>query len=201
MSNPKQWHCCSDHGTGEVTEGANAARAPALSAHASQIVPVQDHTDHTVLELLGHYVVKYDVQYSAHVHQEGGKGSPGAVLLAAVLQQQEHKADVERHKAHQDLHNQCYNDPDGLLLDIGFQLGCAPVDEVVHDNNVAAHHDEHGHQEEEGQASEVDRVVPPQVDYIVHPQAGGVVVDLVWIILKEKQRGCTAESHDPYASA
>lgn len=36
-------------------------RVPALASHTSQIVPVQDHADHPVLELLGDDVVQNDI--------------------------------------------------------------------------------------------------------------------------------------------
>lgn len=51
------------HGAGHVAHWADAAGVcvPALTSHAPQIVPVQHHTDHPVLELLGDDVVQNDV--------------------------------------------------------------------------------------------------------------------------------------------
>lgn len=51
------------HGAGHVAHRTDAAgvRVPALTPHAPQIVPVQNHADHPVLELLGDDVVQNDV--------------------------------------------------------------------------------------------------------------------------------------------
>lgn len=147
----------------------------ALPANAPQVVPVQDHADHTVLELLRHNVEEYDVQHCTRIHQEGGEGPPGVETLPTAGQQHGNKADVERHKAHKHLYDQCDDDPDGLLLDFGLQFGRAAMDEVFYDYNVTAHHDAHRHQEEEDDSCEVDGIVTAQVDDVVHLDASGMV--------------------------
>ncbi|KAG9349562.1 hypothetical protein JZ751_028010 [Albula glossodonta] len=173
----------------------------ALAADAAEVVPVEDDADDAVLELLGHNVVEYDIQHRAEVHQEGGESSPGAVLMAAVLQEQHHKADVEGHKAHQYLHDEGDDDPHRLLLDLRLELGGAPVDQVVHDDSVAAHHDADGHQEEADEPDEVDRVVLPQMDNVAGLGAGGEVGGAVGVVVGEEEGGCTAQGHDPHTDA
>ncbi len=192
-----QLYYSSDHGTGQVAERAKAVGAKALPANAPQVVSVQDHADHTVLKLLRHNVEEYDVQHCARVHQEGGEGPPGVVTPLTAGQQHGNETDVERHKAHQHLNDQCDDDPDGLLLDFGLQFGRAAVDEVVHDDNVTSHHDAHRHQEEEDDTCEVDGIVTAQVDYVVHLDAGGIVCVAVRVFLQENKRSCAAQGHDP----
>ncbi len=174
-----------------------AVGAKALPANAPQVVSVQDHADHTVLKLLRHNVEEYDVQHCARIHQEGGEDPPGVVTTLTAGQQHENETDVERYKAHQHLNDQCDDDPDGLLLDFRLQFGRAAVDEVVHDDNVTAHHDAHRHQEEEDDTCEVDGIVTAQVDYVVHLDASGIVCDAVGVFLQEKKRSCAAQGHDP----
>ena len=144
------------HCTGHV-----AHRVPALPSHAAQIVPVQDHTDHSVLELFGDNVIQNNVQHCAHVHQECGEHGPGAKpAIFALPRQTEQQAHVERHEAHQHLDYERHDDPDRLLLHFGFELGGAAVDQIVHDDDVAADHYTDGNQEEEDDSRKVDSVVP-----------------------------------------
>lgn len=82
---------------------------------------------------------------------------------------------MERHKTHQHLDDQCNDDLDGLLLHFRFELGCAAMDQIVHDDNVAADHDTYGQQEEEDESHKVDQVVGAHVDDVLHFDAGGEV--------------------------
>lgn len=105
---------------------------------------------------------------------------------------------MERHKTHQHLDNQCDDNPDGLLLHFRFEFRGAAVDQIVHDDNIAAYHDTYGNQEEENEPHKVYRIVVPHVDDVLHFDAGGEVGDAIRVILREEQGYSTTKSHEPH---
>lgn len=174
-------------------------RVPALSSHASQVVPVQNHANHPVLELLGDDVIKDDVQDCAEVHQERGEDRPCAEPpVYAFPQQAEHQAHVKRHKTHQHLDDECDDNPDGLLLDFGFEFRGAAVDQIVHDDDIAADHYADGNEEEKDESHKVDRVVVAHEDDVLHLDAGGEVRGPIRVLVGEEQGRRAAQGHDPH---
>lgn len=177
------------HCAGQVAHRADAASVcvPALPSHTPQIVPVKYHTDYSVLELLGDDVVQDHVQDCAEVHQESGEDGPRAVSAIFVSPNQaEHQDNVEWHETHQNLGDQCEDDADGLLLHFGFEFRGATVDQIVHNNDIAACHQEYGNQEKEDEAHKVDAIVVPHVYDVLHLDAGGKVGGIIRVFIKEE---------------
>lgn len=192
------------HCTGQVAHRSDAARVgvPALPPHTPEIVSVKNHADDSVLELLGDDVVQDYVQHCAEVHQESGEDSPRAV--AAVLlgpDQAEHQQNMERHKTHQHLGDQCEDDTDGLLLHFGFEFRGATVDQVVHNDDIAAGHQEYGNQEKEDEADKVDGIVVPHVHDVLHLDAAGKVGHGIGVLVQDEEGKDRAQCHDPHSHA
>lgn len=104
---------------------------------------------------------------------------------------------MERHKTNQHLDNQCDDNPDGLLLNFRFEFRGAAVDQIIHNDNIAANHYTYGNQEEENEPHKVDGVVMAHVDDVLHLDAGGEVGDAIGIILREEQGHGAAHGHEP----
>lgn len=105
---------------------------------------------------------------------------------------------MERHKTHQHLDNQCDDNPDGLLLHFRFEFRGAAMDQIIHNDNIAANHYKYGNQEEEDESHKVDWVVMAHVDDVLHLDAGGEVGNLIGVMLREEQGYSAAQSHYPH---
>lgn len=93
---------------------------------------------------------------------------------------------MERHETHQHLDNQCDDNADGLLLHFRFEFRGAAVDQIVHNDNIAANHYAYRNQEEEDESHKVDGVVVAHVDNVLHLDAGGKVGDKIGVIVREE---------------
>lgn len=160
---------------------------PALPSHTPEIVSVKNHADYSVLELLGDDVVEDYVQDCAEVHQESGDDGPRVVSAIFVIPNQaEHQENVERHETHQNLGDQREDDADGLLLHFGFEFRGASMDQVVHNNDVAADHQEYGNQEKEDEAHKVDAIVVPHKHDVLHLNAACKVGLVIGVFIKKE---------------
>ena len=72
------------------------------------------------------------------------------------------------------------------------------MDQIVHDDNVAADHDTYGQQEEEDESHKVDQVVGAHVDDVLHFDAGGEVWAAIGVFPSKEQRHSAAQSHEPH---
>lgn len=104
---------------------------------------------------------------------------------------------MKRHKTHQHLDNERDDNPDGLLLYFRFEFRGAAMNQIVHNDDIAADHYANGDEEEKDKSHKVDGVVMAHVDDVLHLDAGGEVRSPVRVLLGEEQWYRTTHGHDP----
>lgn len=72
------------------------------------------------------------------------------------------------------------------------------MDQIIHNDDIAANHDTDGHQKEKDEPHKVDWVVTAKVNDILHFETGGKVGAMIGVVHGENKGNGAAKSHAPY---